>query len=127
MRFCGVYDAIMERMQDICNTHVDAGCRRCEHPIRQVAWGLWKDCKSRSGQRCGSRLLYLQLVNVDIVEDQVGLFVFRLDVTWNVLGRQGHYPENQHAFCTVEGQVNQPVPGQTSLVEREQFPKIGAW
>jgi hypothetical protein len=29
MRFCGVYDAIMERMQDIRNTHVDTGCRGC--------------------------------------------------------------------------------------------------
>jgi len=59
------------------------------------------------------------------MEDQVGLFVFRLDATYNVLGGQGHYPENQHVFYAVEGQVNQQVHGQTSLVERVLFLKMG--
>jgi hypothetical protein len=51
MRLSGVYDTIMERMQDIRNAHVDTGCGRCEHPIRQVAWGLWKVYEGRSSER----------------------------------------------------------------------------
>jgi hypothetical protein len=50
MRFCGVYDTIMERMQDIRNAHVDTGCCCGEHPIRQVAWGFWEVCHRRSTQ-----------------------------------------------------------------------------
>ena len=50
----------MERVQDICNAHVDTRCRRCEHPIRQVAWGLWKVCKSHSAQRYGSFTLFIR-------------------------------------------------------------------
>lgn len=85
MRFCGVYDTIMEGMQDIRNTHVDTGCRRREHPIRQVAWGLWKVCKSCSAQRYASRSLYSQVASVDIVVSKVGLFVSdltRLQTQW---------------------------------------------
>jgi len=40
-----------------------------------------------------SRSLYLQVASVDIVEDQVYLFVFRLDATCNVLEGRDHYPE----------------------------------